>query len=140
MRIKNRWIFLVILAVLVLFVTFYALAASNTVPNTSLGLYVTPLSTGDVLPIECQGMNIDGNKNGLFLGTTGVDNLNGGNGNDCIVGGGGNDTIYGGPGNDVLIGGNGNDSLDGGPGTDVCYGGCGTNTFARCETIVNTCP
>jgi Ca2+-binding RTX toxin-like protein len=137
---KNAWIMLLVLGALIIFTAIYAVAASNTMPSkSSLGIIVTPLSTGDVVPSECFGMSFTG-KNQLIFGTSGIDNLNGGNGADCLVGGGGDDVLNGGQGNDVLIGGDGNDELIGGQGQDTCYGGCGNDTFSGCETQVDTCP
>lgn len=137
---NGRWLILVVLGALILFTVIYAVAASNTMPGkTSLGIVVTPIAPGDVVPAECFGMSFTG-KNQLLFGTSGDDNLPGGNGADCLVGGGGNDTLNGGQGSDVLIGGNGDDTLIGGQGVDVCYGGCGVDTFSGCETQVDTCP
>jgi Ca2+-binding RTX toxin-like protein len=140
MRKNFKWVLLLVLAAMIVFTAYYAVAAANTMPgHTSMGLMVTPMSTGDVVPIQCEGIAFS-KKNQLILGTTGADNLSGGNGNDCMVGGGGNDTLNGNTGDDVLYGGDGNDSLFGGGGSDVCYGGCGTDTFNSCATIVDTCP
>jgi len=131
---------IIMLGALILFTVIYAVAASNTMPTkTSLGIVITPISTGDVIPIECFGMDITG-KNELILGTSGAEILSGKKGNDCMVGGGGNDELNGNQGDDVLIGGDGNDFLDGGQGQDTCYGGCGNDSFSRCETIHDTCP
>ncbi|MEI6762182.1 MAG: Ig-like domain-containing protein, partial [Betaproteobacteria bacterium] len=63
------------------------------------------------------------------LGTTGDDNLKGGNGDDCLVGLGGNDYLSGGQGNDQLYGGAGNDTLVGGGGGDRLVGGDGDDVF-----------
>jgi Ca2+-binding RTX toxin-like protein len=140
MRKNIKWIFLVVLALLIISTAFYAVAAANTMPpRTSHDLIVTPVYPGDIVPEECIGITFGG-KNQLIFGTTGADNLNGGNGSDCLVGGGGNDTLNGGQGSDVLIGGDGNDTLIGGQGVDTCYGGCGTDTFSGCETQYDTCP
>ncbi len=131
---------IVVLGTLILFTVIYAVAASNTMPGqTSLGIVITPISTGDIVPAECNGITFGG-KNQMFFGTTGIDNLNGGNGSDCLSGGGGNDLLNGGQGGDVLIGGDDNDDLTGGQGPDTCYGGCGDDTFTGCETIIDTCP
>lgn len=44
-------------------------------------------------------------------GTSGADNLIGGDGDDTIIASGGNDSLKGGRGNDLLFGGSGNDTL-----------------------------
>lgn len=136
----NAWIMIIALGALILFTVIYAVAASNTMPDkTSLGVVITPISTGDIVPNECFGMTFGG-KRDLIYGTIGIDDLSGGNQSDCLVGGGGDDILSGGQGDDVLIGGDGNDELTGGQGQDTCYGGCGDDTFSGCETIIDTCP
>ena len=81
----------------------------------------------ELTPTECAGTAVAGvvvgnngtNGNDLLIGSSGVDNLDGGLGNDCILGGGGND------------------SLRGSQGSDVCVGGPGTDTFhPSCETQI----
>ena len=137
---NNAWIMIVALGALILFTVIYAVAASNTMPGqTSVGIVITPISTGDIVPSECYGMSFTG-KNQMKFGTTGIDDLSGGNGSDCLSAGGDDDTLNGGQGGDVLIGGDGNDDLTGGQGQDTCYGGCGDDTFTACETIIDTCP
>jgi Ca2+-binding RTX toxin-like protein len=138
MRKNFRWIFILGLIVLIIIVAIYASAATNTVPNTSLGRISTPLSTGDVLPTECAGMTIGG-KAELFLGTTGNDTHSSGNRDDCLLGGAGNDILKGGQGNDVIISGPGIDDIDGGPGNNTCYVCVGVDTYKNCN-VVNSCP
>jgi hypothetical protein len=94
-------------------------------------------------PTACAGMTFDS----VLVGTSGNDNLNGGNGrdlifalggndrveggngDDCIVGGPGDDTLLGNNGNDRILGGTGNDSLHGGNGNDQLEGGEGNDTL-----------
>jgi VCBS repeat-containing protein len=61
----------------------------------------------------------------IIYGTSGDDNLSGGNGKDTIYGGDGNDTISGGNGVDNLFGEGGNDTLTGDNGDDNMTGGAG---------------
>jgi Ca2+-binding RTX toxin-like protein len=83
-----------------------------------------------------------GNAPQIIFGLGGDDTIRGGNSGDCVVGGDGNDTLYGGNGKDILIGGdgddlliggNGKDLLDGAQGADVCDGGNGHDTLIDCE-------
>ena len=62
-----------------------------------------------------------------LYGTSGADNLGGGNGNDRLEGEIGNDTLNGGNGDDQASGGNGNDTLTGGNGSDLLDGGAGND-------------
>ncbi len=54
-----------------------------------------------------------------IVGSTGADELAGGEGNDLLDGRTGNDRLFGGKGDDTLVGGLGNDFLDGGSGLDT---------------------
>jgi Ca2+-binding RTX toxin-like protein len=139
MRKSFRWILLFGFILLLILVSFYALAATNTVPVTSIDDVSTPISQDNLKPKECAGITIGGT-NQLLLGTAGNDNISGKQGADCIVGGAGNDTLNGNQGNDVLIGGPGVDVLNGGTGTDTCYGCFGVDTFSSCATQINSCP
>jgi Ca2+-binding RTX toxin-like protein len=147
---------------LLLWFTFGALAAANTVDPSSaddVTAEFNPEPPGPVVPPECaeygegslalgtDGPDIlfGGNNGNCVAGFDGPDDLNGGNGKDVLVGGDGNDVLnggngtdelYGGNGDDILNGGNGNDYLDGGPGFDTCYGGSGNDTFVNCEVWV----
>jgi Ca2+-binding RTX toxin-like protein len=108
-----------------------ALAATNSVPGTNVGLSQGAIAVDDLKPKpDCNGITVanlvtgggnGGNANDLVLGTAAANAapLRGQNGDDCIHGGGGNDSLRG----------------DGG--TDVCIGGPGTDTFhSTCETQV----
>ncbi len=53
----------------------------------------------------------------------------GGSGNDQVYGGSGNDRLFGAEGDDYIHGGAGDDILTGGPGDDVIDGGDGSDTF-----------
>jgi Ca2+-binding RTX toxin-like protein len=114
---------LVGLAVLVVSSLLSAMAAANTVPETTLGEISRSISVDDLKPAQCDAIHltnliastgmISGTaENDLILGGSGADTISGEGGNDCIVGGGGNDTLLGGSGTDVCIGGSGNDILD----------------------------
>ncbi|MEH2339001.1 choice-of-anchor D domain-containing protein [Nostoc sp.] len=60
-------------------------------------------------------------------GTSGNDQLSGGDPDDHIWGQNGNDRLYGNGGNDLLYGDNGNDTLFGGLGDDQLYGRAGND-------------
>ncbi|MEH2450232.1 choice-of-anchor D domain-containing protein [Nostoc sp.] len=62
-------------------------------------------------------------------GQDGDDRLYGNGGNDVLYGDNGNDTLFGGLGDDQLYGRAGNDWLYGGKGNDVLTGGYGNDTF-----------
>lgn len=155
----NRSLIFGLLA-LVLISVFSASAAANSVSGSSTADQSFAVDPNQLKPPECASLNLTGivvggapsSSGDLILGTSGADNINGGQGDDCIVGGDGNDRIngqngadiiLGGAGNDDLKGGNdddwidggdGDDSIDGGNGTDICNGGPGTDTFKKCET------
>ena len=77
-------------------------------------------------------VNQNYNKLGAFVnpGTSGHDNLNGGDGPNRLNGLSGNDATHGGNGNDALDGGKGADILNGGPGADALSGSAGADRFA----------
>jgi Ca2+-binding RTX toxin-like protein len=60
-----------------------------------------------------------------IVGTSGDDNLNGGNGHEVLSGRGGNDLINSGNGHDIAYGGAGNDEIYGDSGNDTLYGSGG---------------
>jgi serralysin len=60
-----------------------------------------------------------------IVGTSGDDNLNGGNGHEVLSGRGGNDLINSGNGHDIAYGGAGNDEIHGDSGNDTLYGSGG---------------
>ncbi|MEH1845045.1 MAG: choice-of-anchor D domain-containing protein [Nostoc sp.] len=70
-----------------------------------------------------------GDPDDRLYGQDGNDRLYGNNGNDQLWGNNGNDTLFGGLGNDQLYGGEGNDWLYGGKGNDVLTGNYGVDTF-----------
>jgi Ca2+-binding RTX toxin-like protein len=126
----GRFIQIALIGAAVGLVLISALAATNTVPGSNAGANASAISVDAKKPKpDCNGITVtalltgSGTVNGtnaaeLFLGSAGVDNLDGKAGNDCIVGGAGNDAITG------------------GSGTDVCIGGPGTDTFTTCETQI----
>lgn len=63
----------------------------------------------------------------VHLGTSGVDNLLGGDLNDYLNGGLGDDLLQGGLGDDFIIGGAGDDVLTGAAGADTFIGGVGSD-------------
>jgi Ca2+-binding RTX toxin-like protein len=128
MRRKTVFLLAVLLLLIVLFSTFIALTAANTVPTSGLSDTSVQVSASELAPPECDsirstlqtvvvctgGACTGSGANELILGTTGDDFIDGKNGDDCIVGGDGDDALYGDNGNDVLVGGSGTDILDGG--------------------------
>ena len=150
MRRKTVFLLVVLLLLVVLFSTFVALTAANTIPTSGLSDTFEQVPVSELAPPECDsirnglqtllvctgGYCTGSNANELILGTTGDDFINGKNGDDCIVGGDGDDTLSGDNGNDVLVGGLGTDTLDGGKrpkDTDVCRDDLGSTTFIDCE-------
>jgi Ca2+-binding RTX toxin-like protein len=152
MRRKIVFLLVVFLSLVVLFSTFIALTAANTVPTSGLSDTLEQVPVSELAPPECDsirnglqtllvctgGYCTGSNANELILGTTGNDIIDGKNGDDCIVGGDGDDTLYGDNDNDVLFGGLGTDTLDGGKrpkDTDICIDDSGSTTFIDCEVI-----
>lgn len=103
-----------------------AIAATNTVPPTRLGIKVLPIGFNDIKPSACAG---------IYVTTlvTGAGTIHGTEGNDLILGSSGADAIDGLGGSDCILGGGGGDSVDGGDGNDICLGGPGEDTFLNCE-------
>jgi Ca2+-binding RTX toxin-like protein len=75
------------------------------------------------------GYQTAGPDDDTLYGTTGADNINGGDGNDTLYAGSGGDTLHGGDGNDTLYGGSGDGTLDPGTGGNFVYGGAGNDTY-----------
>ena len=132
--------------------TFIASTAANTVPPSGLSDTSVQVPASELAPPECDSIRnslqtvvvctgeycTGSNANGLILGTTGDDTIDGKNGDDCIVGGGGDDTLSGDNGNDILVGGPGYDTLDGGmrpKDTDICIDEADSTVFLDCEII-----
>jgi Ca2+-binding RTX toxin-like protein len=65
-----------------------------------------------------------------ITGTSGIDNIAGGNLNDAIIGDDGDDILAGNAGNDSLSGGAGDDTLSGGIGDDYLSGGDGQDSLS----------
>jgi Ca2+-binding RTX toxin-like protein len=140
-RLTRKRLFVLAVCGLLVWVSFGALAAANTVDPSSASDTVSAFSPEPGIPVECDGISGDN----LIIGTAGPDILSGQNAKDCVVGLAGNDILSGGNGTDVILGGlgddilfgdNSNDYLDGGPGFDTCTGGPGTDTFVNCEVFV----
>jgi Ca2+-binding RTX toxin-like protein len=139
-RLTKRRLVMLAACGLLIWGSFGALAAANTVDPSSADdltlAFEPPEQEADCGTITGAG---------LVIGTNGPDLLFGGNSRDCVVGLGGPDILYGGnqsdivlggPGDDILFGDNSADHLDGGPGFDICYGGNSTDTFVNCEIWV----
>jgi len=111
---------------LILFSVVTAVAATNTVPDTSLDDTTSSLNRNHVKPSACGGIFVTS----LITGT-GI--ITGSSGNDLILASSGIDIIDGSGGNDCIVGGGGDDMITGGDGNDICLGGPGTDVFATCE-------
>jgi Ca2+-binding RTX toxin-like protein len=134
------------LASLIILGVINAFAATNSVPSRRMDDDSIPITANDLKPSDCNSLNLSnvvvaGNgtaANDLILGTTGNDNLRGGDGDDCIVGGGGDDTLQGQKDNDIILGQDGDDTLRGNQNIDICDGGAGTDSgHVSCETELN---
>ena len=68
--------------------------------------------------------------NTLLAGTTGGDDIIGGDGDDLLFGHDGSDDLEGGAGDDLLVGGGGNDAMVGGLGADTMVGGSGDDVYS----------
>jgi parallel beta-helix repeat protein len=102
--------------------TFTNMFASVTTNTGSLDTW-----TGD--NYEIYGGDNDSALN--FIGSSGIDYVEGTNFGDTINGAGGDDILSGGGGGDTMIGGVGNDTIDGGSGSD-------TAVFSGLHTAYNT--
>ncbi|HAA30966.1 MAG TPA: hypothetical protein DCE56_28755 [Cyanobacteria bacterium UBA8553] len=72
--------------------------------------------------------NLNGGNSGeIFYGFAGNDNINAGEGNNNLYGGDGNDTLNSGSGDDILNGGDDNDSIYAGEGKNQIYAGSGND-------------
>ena len=111
---------------LILFSVVTAVAATNTVPATSLDDKTSPISRNSVKPLACNGISVAS----LI---TGAGVITGTAGNDLILTSSGMDIIDGSGGNDCIVGGGGDDWITGGDGDDICLGGPGTDIFTTCE-------
>ena len=111
---------------LILFSVVTAVAATNTIPATSLDHKFVSIGLNDIKPPACAGISISNL-------VTGAGIITGTIGNDLILASSGVDTIDGLDGNDCILGGNGDDIIVGGEGNDFCLGNAGTETFTTCE-------
>lgn len=80
--------------------------------NHNQDIFIVTLANGDNIP-----------------GTSGSDNLTGGEGDDTISGFAGNDRLFGGLGDDSILGGDGRDRIEGNEGDDTIDGGIGDDTI-----------
>ena len=97
---------------------------------------VTGSSSDDPQPVDRQSSPNSEQQKGRagdppldLTGTSGPDDLEGGDGNDRLVGRKGDDVLWGDRGNDELRGGKGNDDLHGGRGADTLVGGDGNDAL-----------
>lgn len=105
-------------------VTFQETAGNNfQSSNISFDLHIGVFFQ---VPAECQAIPFSGEP---IFGTSGNDNINGGNGNNLIIGFEGNDTLKGGNGSDCIISGNGTNNISGGNGKDFIVTGDGNDTI-----------
>ncbi len=99
--------------------------AANTVPSSRAGVETLPISPGELIPPQCQGLR-------LTFVIRGAGLVGGSKDNDLILGGPGLDELQGRTGDDCIVGGAGDDHIDGGGGRDVCLGGPGNDVFHNC--------
>jgi Ca2+-binding RTX toxin-like protein len=105
-----------------------ALAASNSVPRTTVGSALHAITANALKPAACSHINITN----IIIGSGAI---NGTTGNDLILGSPQDDDIKGRGGWDCIISGAGNDRLQGNGGQDVCIGGPGNNQYIQCNVI-----
>lgn len=110
----------------ILFLSFSAFSASNTVSPSRVGLATSTVDENELKPDGCSGINLT---NIVYCDGG---NCNGTNANDLILGSDVYDNIKGKKGTDCVVGGGGDDDIAGGSGQDVCYGGPGWDTFNNC--------
>lgn len=120
-------ILLIGLAFMIVVSAITGLTASNTVPESGLGIETANVTAEQMKPPECSALSLQ------YIATTST----GSTLNDLVVGSSAADSLFGLDGNDCLVGGDGDDTLDGGDGTDICIGGGGTDTFVNCETQID---
>jgi len=121
-----------ILAGLILFSIFFAIAANNIVPVTYLTDQSSILTANDLKPAACSAIIVTT----IVYCPAGGGNCDGTTANDLILGSPSVDTIQGKGGADCIVAGDGNDDLTGSQSRDICIGGPGTDTFKKCETII----
>lgn len=123
-----RFLFLGLFA-LVIITSLTAVAATNTVPSTSIAAQAISFNINHLKPSVCSGISVS-------TLITGTGTITGTAGNDLILGSAGADTIDGLGGNDCILGGGGDDTITGGADNDVCLGNAGTDIFTDCETEI----
>lgn len=123
---------LLLLALMLLGVVAYALAANITIPATRAGKVSSFITANDLKPSSCNGVAVS---IVTSVGTTGA---------DLLLGNASNGNLNGLDGDDCIVGGMGDDTINGGDGYDVCNGGLGANVFSACEVCTGngsgTCP
>lgn len=117
------------LVALIIFSSLTAVAATNTIPPTSIDHETIPFDINHLKPSSCAGIVVTNL-------VTGSGTLTGTEGNDLILASSSADVIDGLGGSDCILGGGGDDSINGGDGNDVCIGGGGADTFAACEVEI----
>jgi Ca2+-binding RTX toxin-like protein len=129
-RIKKTLRFLLLgLFALVIITSLTAVAATNTIPSTSIAARAISFNINHLKPSACSGISV-------ATLITGAGTIIGTAGNDLILASAGDDSIDGMGGNDCILGGAGDDTINGGTGIDVCLGNAGTDTFTDCETEI----
>jgi Ca2+-binding RTX toxin-like protein len=120
-----------IMAGLILFSIFVAIAANNIVPVTYLTDQSSVMTANDLKPAACSAIDLTD----IFYCPTGGGACNATDDSELVIGSPANDSIQGGKGDDCIVGGGGNDNIRGEQNTDVCIGGPGTDSFhPSCET------
>lgn len=122
----------VTLAALVILSVVSAFAANIVVPVTHLTNQAQTITANKLKPAQCSAITLTA----ILYCPAGGGICNGTNASELIIGSPNVDTIQGKGGNDCILGGGGNDDITGSQAKDVCIGGPGTDTFAKCETII----
>jgi Ca2+-binding RTX toxin-like protein len=123
----------VIMAGLILFSIFFAVAANNVVPVTYLTDQSSIVTVNDLKPAACSAINLT---TILYCPVTGGA-CAGTDASELVIGSAADDDIDSSKGDDCILGGGGNDQLKGEKDIDICLGGPGTDSFhPSCETSI----
>ena len=121
----------IFMAGLILFSTFFVMAANNVVPVTYLTDHSQIVTANELKPAACSAITVTA----IVYCPSGGGNCDGTDASELIIGSPVNDNVQGGKGDDCIISGGGNDNIRGEQDTDVCIGGPGTDSFhPSCET------
>jgi hypothetical protein len=123
----------VLLVVLVIASVINAFAANIPLPSTRLTKQTQAITANTLKPAACSAISLTAI---IYCPTGGGGACDGTPGNDLILGTSSIDSIQGKGGSDCILGAGGNDDISGSQANDVCIGGPGTDTFKKCETMI----